>query len=794
MFRNYIITALRNLYKNKVFSLINVLGLSVGLASFVLIGLYVYHELSMDRYHAKADRIYRIVENLRTENELLFQSVSSPPMGPMLAKDFPEVESYVRFTERPLRVRKGDLSFYENDAVLADSTLFEVFSFQLLKGDPKTALTKPQTAVLSESAAAKYFGDSDPVGQALEMNGESFEVTGVMKEVPENSHFRFNIALSFSTWSSKNKENEMTAWYWNDFHTYILLREGTSIEQFRAKIPGFIEKNIGKGGMYYETLPLQPLTSIYLETPRSWENGKRGSASNLYILSAIALFTLLIACFNYVNLSTARATRRLKEVGLRKVLGAQRRMLITQFLGESIIVSLMATLISFMLTWLALPYFNALVDSELSFTMLPKPYYLWGGLLGLGSILGLLSGAYPAMMISGFEPLQIFRPSLSGLLSHQSFRKILVSLQFVISICLVSGTLLVYDQLNMIRSADLGFTKDATVILPYNRDESVRDHLDAVKNELKTIGEIVSVTASHTVPGKSVSNQYTMIEMKEGKMAPTNINFNFVDHDFLPAYGIEITSGRNFSRDFPADDTTAFIINETGVLDLGWTIQDAIGKKVNHQGKEGIIIGVTQDYHYRSLHEKIQPMLLTLNKYPMRDLSIRINSDNIPAVMEKLEEKWKVLAPHLPFSYSFLDQDYDRLYEADAKLGKVTGLFSMLAIFVGCLGLLGLTSFSVERRVKEIGIRKVLGATSGQVVFIISSEFIKLIGIAFVIAVPITYYMIMQWLHNFTDHITVGPSSFLLAGATVLALTWITVSYLAFKAAGTNPSQALRNE
>jgi len=794
MFRNYFITALRNLYKNKIFSLINVLGLSVGLASFVLISLYVYHECSMDRFHTKADRIYRIVEDLRTENELLFQATSSPPMGPMLAKDFPEVESYVRFTNDAVRVRKGDLSFYENETVLADSTLFEVFSFELLKGDPVKALTKPHTAVLTESAARKYFDEENPLGQTLEMDGEPYEITGVMRDVPDNSHFRFDIVLSFSTWSSENKENEMRAWFWNGFITYVLLREGASIEQLRAKMPAFIERNIEKGGMYYEQLPLQPLTSIYLETPRSWENGKRGSVTNLYVLSAIALFTLLVACFNYVNLSTARATRRLKEVGLRKVLGAQRRMLITQFLGESVIVSLTATLIGLLITWSVLPSFNVLIESQLSFSILPESYYLFVGLFGLGLLLGLLSGAYPAMMISGFQPLQIFRPSFRGLFTHQSFRKLLVSLQFVISICLVAGTLLVFDQLNMVREADLGFIRDATVILKYNHHESVRDHLDVVRNELLSVGGVASVTASHTVPGESTTNLYSMIEIEDGKMSPTNINTNFVDHDFLPAYGIPIVGGRNFSRDFPADDTTAFVVNETAASDFGWTIQNAIGKKVEQGGKKGIIIGVAKDYHYRSLHHKVDPLLLTLNKYPMSKLSIRISSNNIPGVMSVLEEKWKRLTPGLPFAWSFLDQDYNRLYEADAKLGKVTGVFSMLAIFVGCLGLLGLTSFSVERRVKEIGIRKVLGASAGDVVYVISSEFIKLIGIAFFISVPVTYYLIVQWLGNFTARITIGPSSFVLAGAAVLAMTWLTVSYLSFKAAGTNPSEALRNE
>lgn len=792
MLRNYFLTALRSLSRNKGFSAINILGLSIGLASFILITLYVYHELSFDRYHANADRIFRIVENLRTENEMLFQSTSSPPMGPFMQKDFPEVESYVRFQQWNLLVARGEQSAYEPDCFIADSTAFQVFTFPLLKGNPRTALTAPNSVVLTESMARKYFADSDPMGQLLKMDNDQYTVTGIAADVPENSHFKFSALISFSTWSL-HKDWAMRAWFNNGFHTYLLLRNKESINQVRSKMAGFISRNIEKGGMYYEDLPLQPLTSIYLETPRSWENGKRGSLSNIYILSIIALFIVVIACFNYVNLATARASRRLKEVGLRKVLGAQRRMLIAQFLGESILVSAMATLLGFMLAWLVLPYFRNFVETSLGFSIFSAR---WQWALAFGAIavfLGLLSGGYPALMISGFHPLQVFRPALGSMFSHQRFRKTLVTAQFVISITLVAGTLLVFEQLALVRNRDLGFNKEVTLILPTNGDSAIVDHLDYIKRELSSLEGVISVTASATVPGQSTNNLYSEIEMKDGKMSPTNINMNFVDHDFLPSYGIPVIAGRNFLRDNKADDTTAFIVNETAMKDFNWTPDDAIGKKVDLQGRKGVIIGVAKDFHYRSFHQNIEPLMMTLSKWYGR-LSIKLQPKDVPAIVSRVGTRWRELVPHLPYAYSFLDQDYDRQYKADAQLGRVAGVFTALAVLVGCLGLLGLTSFSVERRVKEIGIRKVLGATVSNVVLLIAKEFVWLLVMAFLIAVPVTWYLIGQWLENFTDQIAISPLPFLVAGVSVLAVAWLTISILSFRAASANPTEALRNE
>ena len=792
MFKNYFITAVRSLTRNKGFSAINIVGLAVGLATFSLISLYVYHELSFDRYHKHADRIFRIVENLRTENELLLQSVSSPPMGPHLGKDFPEVEAYVRFQQWNLLAERNGISYYEPDSYIVDSTIFDVFSFKLLKGDKKTALRDPYSIVLTETMAKKYFGDEDPLGQQIKMDNDMYKVTGVVEDVPENSHFSFNDLISFSTWSKNNKHAEEGEWFWNGFHTYLLLRDVQSAGKVRAKMAEFINRNIKKGGMYYEDLPLQPLTEIYMAPQRSWENGPRGSMNNIYILSIIAIFILLIACFNYINLATARASRRLKEVGLRKSLGALRRMLVAQFLGESIIVALLSGLLAALLAWVALPSFRTLVESSLSLSLLPSPWLTVGAALALVLFIGVMAGAYPAFVISGFQPLQIFRPAVKTLYSHQNFRKVLVAFQFIISITLVSGTLLVYDQLRAVRNHDLGFIKEATLVVPTNRDSAIVNHLEAIKNELKTVPGVLAVTGSRSVPGGSVSNYYSEIEMLDGKMSPTNINYNFVDHDFLSTYGIEIIAGRGFSRDIKADDSTAYLINETGVKDFGWTPEQALGKKLsNVQGAR--IVGVVKDFNYRSLHSNIEPLMIGITHYVDR-LSVRIEENEIPATIAGIQKKWNELIPYLPFDYSFLDVTYDRQYKADQQLGKVASVFTGLAILIGCLGLLGLTSFAVERRTKEIGIRKVLGASVANVIVLIAREFVILIVIALVVSAPITWYLIARWEQNFTLQAVINPVQFFVAGLAVFTFAWVTISFLSFRAATANPTKALRTE
>jgi putative ABC transport system permease protein len=792
MFRNYFITSMRSLLRSTGFSIINIIGLAVGLATFSLISFYVYSELTFDRYHQNADRIFRIVENLRTENEELFQSTSAPPMGPRFLKDFPEVENYVRLQQWNLLAQRNEISSYERECYIADSTVFDVFSFKLLKGDKKAALREPFSIVLTESMSKKYFGNEDPLGQTLKMDYDNFKVTGVMEDVPENSHFRFSNLISFSTWSRNNKRQEDGCWFCNGFHTYVLLRDAASADNVRAKMKAFLQRNIEKGGMYYEDLPLQPLTSIYMAPPRSWENGTRGSMNNMYILSIIAVFILLIACFNYINLATARASRRLKEVGLRKTLGALRRMLIAQFLGESLIITVMAWLTAIVLAWIALPSFRTLVESPLSFSILPNAWMVASVTIGLVIFIGLLAGAYPAYVISKFQPLQIFRPSTRGIFGHNGLRKVLVSTQFIISIMLVAGTLLVYDQLDVVRKQDLGFDKEGILVVPTNGDTAIVNYLETIKNELKQVPGVTNVAGSTSTPGQSAGNNYTEIEMTDGKMSPTNINFIYADHDFLTTYGVGLLAGRNFQRDVKSDDTTAYLINETAMKDFGWTREQAIGKKVRGR-PGGKIIGVMKDFNYRSLHTKVEPLMIAMTTYVGR-MSIRLDGKDLPATISRVQKKWNELIPYLPFEYSFLDVEFDRQYKADQQLGKVAGMFTGLAMFIGCLGLLGLTSFAVERRTKEIGIRKVLGASVPSVVMLITREFIWLIVIALVVATPLTWYLISQWEQNFTLQAVINPLRFLMAGISVFLVAWLTISVLSLRAATANPTKALRTE
>jgi putative ABC transport system permease protein len=467
-------------------------------------------------------------------------------------------------------------------------------------------------------------------------------------------------------------------------------------------------------------------------------------------------------------------------------------MLIAQFLGESIIVAGIASLIAALLAWIALPVFRTLLESPLSLSILPNTWLVVGVAIVLVLFIGVIAGGYPALIISRFQPLQVFRPSTKGIYSHHNFRKVLVTIQFVISITLVAGTLLVYDQLELVRSQNLGFNKNAILVLPTNGDTTIVKHLDAIKNELKRVNGVHAVAGSSSVPGQPTTNLYSEIEMTDGKMSPTNINYNFVDHDFLSTYDIKLLAGRDFLREVKADDTTAYLINETAVKDFGWTPEQAIGKKIRRNG-ERKIIGVMKDFNYRSLHTKVEPLLVALTSNVYR-VSIRVDEDDLPETVERVEKKWHELVPHLPFDYSFLDVDFDRQYKADQQLGKVAGVFTGLAIFIGCLGLLGLTSFVVERRTKEIGIRKVLGASVSSVVLLIAQEFMILIVVALVIATPVTWYLIQEWEQNFTLQAVINPLRFLIAGMAVFIFAWLTISLLSVRAATANPTKALRTE
>ena len=796
MFTNYCLTAFRSLLRNKTFSIINILGLSAGVASMLLIALYVYHETSYDRYHENANRIYRLTTTLHTENGSVAQATASLPMGPVLADTYTQVEAYTRIMPWTVRIKQGNQTFREAEYAAADPSVFQVFGLKIIKGDARTPLAEPHSVVLSVSAARKYFGEKDPIGEMLTIDTAPSKVTAVMEDMPENSHMRFSMFSDLPIQTGKNKSYQQYDWYWGGFHTYVLLGSKEQADALSKALPSFIEKNIPKGEMYYESLTLQPLTEIYLAPSLAHETGKRGSLSNLYIMSAIAVVILVIACFNYINLATARATHRFKEVGLRKVMGAGRSTLVAQFLGESLMISALSTILGSQIAILVLPAFNTWLDITLSIDKLVSPLYIAIGLTALTLLIGVLAGAYPALVLSGFQPVQLFRNAFGSLLGRNTLQRVLVSAQFAISIALVAGTLLIFDQLSMLRNKELGYTKNGMLLLRYHNDlKSVQGHAEYIKSELCKIPGVQTSSFSYTTPGETSFNMPVSLELKDGSMSPANVNVLFADHDFLPTYNIKLIEGRNFAEHLPAADSAAFLINEAAAKDFGWTSRQAIGKKLTVSNRTGNVIGIVKNFHYESLHHTVTPLVIGEEPLIYQVLSLRIASANIPAVVSAVEKRWKeVTNNELPFSYTFLEQDIERLYTADRQLGKIGGLFGGLAILLCGIGLFGLAAYAVERRIKEIGIRKVLGASTRNIIILLSHESLRLFTIAFIVAVPLTIYIITPWLESFTYHITIHTTPFLISATTIITLAALTTSLLTYQAATTNPANTLRKD
>ncbi len=794
MLKNNLVAIFRRFQRNWMVTFINGFGLCVGIAASVIIALYVHYEYSFDRYHKNADRIVRVVENLRVADNLLLQANTAPPMGPAFVREFSEVAAFVRFYENPYTVRKGGKTFYERKAYLVDASVFTVFSFQLLKGNSESALAAPHSLVLTQHTAHKYFGNDEPLGQLLELDRVPYTVTGVMSDVPENSHFTFDFLVSFSTYSTDNKQEEEVGWFSNTVYTYLLLNTPEDVVKLRNRMPVFIEKYIGdisrRYRMFYEDLPLQPLTSIYLDTPRALEHGTRGSRSNLFILCSIALLIIGLACINYINLTTAKATRLFKEVGVRKILGATRKSLVVQFLGESMALCLGATTIGLLIVLLALPSFNSLMETNLNIEGFDQTIF-WPGIGLFSLLLGGISGIYPALITSDISPLLTLKNGSVGR-GNVSLRKALVTGQFAISIAIITGALIVLDQLEFMRNFKVGYDKQATLIIDFNWDQKIADHLEAVKEELGRTPNVKSITASFGVPGGRFPNWDAGIETQHGKMMGFSINVNPVDHDFITAYGIKLVAGRNFSKS-PGDDSTAFIINEAAVKKFGWSNEDAIGKKIVQRDKTGSVIGVVEDFHYQSLHYKVEPLLLQINLYWCRNFSIKLAPEDMAITIRALERKWKTLTD-VPFEYSLLGEDNEHLYKSERSLSLVAIIFSGLAIFIAILGLLGLTTFSVERRVREIGIRKVLGSSRLGIVMLITGEFIGPVILAFVISIPLAIWFLNGWLQTFAHHIMLQPLTFMIAGALVIISAMFVVIFLSLKAAAVNPSDSLRTE
>jgi putative ABC transport system permease protein len=808
MFRNYIVTAFRNIIKHKVYSLINILGFSLGISCFLLIVIYIRHEMSFDTYHSKADRIYRVAE-IYTQSGNVQHIANSPALwGPTLRDEFPEVVNFVRFmppaTQFVISREDKDLHFYEDRFVFADASVFEIFDFKLMSGDPQACLSEPYQVLVTDSTAAKYFGDADPLGKTLILDGlYPFVITGVLEDVPENSHFQFDFLASFI---SLDNERMIRAYapllrFFFDrrgfIYTYILLKEGASPEELEEKFPDFIEKYGGDLLRRMGTLNtldpmLQPLTDIHLKShiQREWE--PNGSLQQLYVFFAIAFFVLLIACFNFMNLSTARSAMRAQEVALRKVVGAERAQVIKQFLGESVFLTALATALALGLAHLLLPLLNSI-----AFTNLRIDYFAdWmtiPGLLLLVLFVGFFSGLYPAFVLSAFHPSLVLKGSLKLGGGGKGMRLALTLLQFAISGMLIIGLGTVYRQISYIRGVDLGYDKENVVVLPLV-NQTLRQRYESYKETILNHPEVLAVSASHTLMGKPpVTREVRPAETGD----ESNMSYRLIeaDPDFLRTYRIELVDGRDFSLEMGDDLSGAVVINQETVK--GLRLDESIGRNL-HLIKPLIpkqVIGVSKNFHLESLHFPIQPVIISQqNIEPFQYLSIRISGRDLSQTLGFLQKSWYEIYPGTPFSYTFFDEDYAALYRTEESLGKLFLYFTLLALVIACLGLIGLASFIAERRSHEIGIRKVLGAPVSNIIYILLKEFAILVVLSNVIAWPIAYLVMSGWLQGFAYRISMGWLVFVLSGLLIFLIAMLSVLYQALKAATTNPINAIRYE
>ncbi|ULQ57885.1 ABC transporter permease [Flavihumibacter rivuli] len=811
MIKNFLKIAWRNLKKNKVYSLINIVGLAIGLVCFLLIALYVVNELSYDRYNEKADRIYRIHSDIRFGGSDMRLAVTADPMGESLKKDYPQVEEYVRFynSNGSKHLKKGTTYINETSVVHADSTLFNVFSLPSIAGDTKTALNEPNTVVITRTAAEKYFGSTDVIGKTIESdeNGSTlYKVTAVIEDLPNTSHFQFDFFFSMD-----NVDYTFGNFLSHNFHTYLLLKPGVDPSTIEKKFPQYLEKYVLPQASAFMNLKsmkefeqsgnklnysLMPLTRIHLYSDRHPELGINGNIQYVYIFGAVALFILIIACINFMNLTTARSANRAKEVGIRKVMGSEKKALIGQFLAESILTALLAFLLAILLTTLLLPAFNNLASKDIQINELLN--WKWMAFLfSLPILVGIMAGSYPAFFLSSFKPIAVLKGRWSNSGSKSYLRSTLVVIQFATSIILMIGTVVVFQQLHYIRNKKLGFNKEQLLVI--NGTYALGEGLKGFKDELQAIPGVHKATISNYLPVGSTarnSNAFsTEAVMKQDNAF--NMQSWLVDEDYIETMGMSMARGRNFSKQF-GNDSLSIIINESTAKMLGY--EDPIGKKIyasisnRDASVQGYtIIGIVKNFHFESLHQEIGPLALVIGKSDY-SIVVRTDSKNIPQLLSTIESKWKTRVPSMPFEYQFMDESFDNMYRAEARVSKIALVFASLAIFIACMGLFGLATYMAEQRTKEIGVRKVLGASVQNIVGLLSRDFLKLVLVATVIAFPVGYLLMHRWLEDFAYRINIGWWIFLAVGILAVLIAIVTVSFQAIRAALLNPVKSLRTE
>ncbi len=816
MFKNYLKIAWRNLTKNKGYSFINTTGLAIGLASCIVILLYINNELSYDEHHEKADRIVRIASKIDFSGNYLELATTSAPMGPTLKADYPAVKDMIRFRPRgSFLVGLGNKNIKESDVIFADPSVFNVFTIPLLRGDKETALTQPFTVAVSQSIAHKYFdGSDDVVGETLIMDDDSYEITAVYEDMPETSHFHFDFLMSMETIASEANNN---TWLSNNFRTYLLFEEGTDPDEFHKNFETikntYIEPQIiqfsgdnleefeeAGNSIEYE---LQPLTDIHLHSDMLAEFKLNGNIAYVYLFSGLALFILVLACINFMNLATARSSKRSKEVGIRKTLGSLRKQLAVQFLSESFLITIFSAIIALILVEVSLPYFNSLSGLSLTTDYLNKPA-LVSIIVGAVLVTGLLAGSYPAILLSGFKPIAVLKGSATTQgKSQRTFRSSLVVFQFSVSLVVIIGLLGINKQLDFIQNKSLGFDKEQKVIVhdAYALDSNLHPFKELMlrENEFKN----ATVTSYIPVSGFSTNDQTFWPKGQDPSQGNTvSMQVWRADENYVPTFGMELIEGRNFNPGEESDNNK-MILNEALVKQFGY--ENPVGEIIttftrnqdgsfdNENLQEFEIIGVVKNFHFRSMKESIAP--LALLKAPSRgNIVFSFNQDDVQQVVSKLETNWAQMAPGQPFSYSFLDDRFDRMYRTETTIKDLMTSFSVLILLIACLGLLGLSAFTAEQRSKEIGIRKVLGANVAGIIALVSKDFLKLIVISFLIAAPISFFAMREWLQNFIYKTNIGFDLYIIAGIGIILVAFLTVSWQSIKAALINPVDSLKSE
>ena len=807
MIRNYIKIAFRNLSRNKIFSGINILGLSIGIATCLIIMLFITNELGYDRYNTKANRIVRVCFEGNIQGEKMKEATVMPPVAQTLKADFPEVEAATRIRNFGTpNLFYGNTTFKQDAFAYVDSNFFQVFTLPFIEGDPKTALLEPNSIVITKAIAYKYFRNEEPIGKVIAFKdgkNTAFKVTGVIDKVPVNSHFHFELFASMTGLPESREPN----WMISNFYTYLLLPEGYAYKKLEAKLPQVIEKYLGPQMLQAMGLTLadfrkkgseisfrlQPLTDIHLHSDFSSDLGQPGDIRYVYIFGAIALFMLMIACINFMNLSTAGASKRSREVGIRKVLGSMKSDLVRQFLLESIILTSIATVVALILVHLALPLFNELANQTLTLSFTEQPL-LVPVLILFVLFVGILTGSYPAFYLSSFKPIAVLKGKFTSGKKSIGLRSGLVVFQFIISIILMVSTTVVYNQLSYIRHKKLGYDKEQVLILSdagiLNKQQEVFRH------QLLTNPGVLSVSNSGYIPAGSTYNNNFFVSTEEdpGRLIKT-LRYD-VDENYIPSLGIQLQSGRNFSAN-QGTDSAAVIVNETAAMAFKWGAKavDHSISTTDHEGKKITyrVIGVVKDFHFRSLHETISPLVMVLSP-DAGTLIVKLKTNDIAGMISRLKKSWAAFTSEEPLSYSFLEDRFNNTYKAEQNTGTIVGIFAGLTIFVACLGLFGLVTFTAEQRRKEIGIRKVLGASVSGIVSLLSKELLKLVFIAFIIAAPVSWFIMNKWLEDFAYRINISWWIFVLAALLAILITIVTVSFQAIKAAIANPVKSLRTE